>query len=220
MSLPHPSVAPSLQQRCRALPPVAPGEAERRFPRPPAAGIRSPPAAGSPLPLSNIAARAEAPRILRMCFFLTKILGYCLSVTGKALCHVRNKLPNFLHQVMDIIIIRGGICHCTDFHCYSQKFPGKVEVSNQWFSQETHRQRSGAQQRGQGEKRNSSASPLLFFLKAAWKSLLVIYGMAPLPYVLNFLSKDPFSQKRLENLPKRSSWANLFFDKQSASQNV
>ncbi|KAM4867259.1 uncharacterized protein RHO17_011354 isoform 2-T2 [Thomomys bottae] len=41
---------------------------------------------------------------------------------------------------MDIIIIYNDICHCTDFHWSSQKFLGKVEISQQlFFSQEIHR---------------------------------------------------------------------------------
>lgn len=70
-------------------------------------------------------------------FFLIKILGSSLSVSGKGRCHVREEcfLISF-PRVMDIIIIGGGICHCRDLHSSSQEFHRNLEVSVHLFFKE------------------------------------------------------------------------------------
>lgn len=122
VSLPHPSV--TIRKNAASPPLPHPPSHDQKGPELTLPGAllvketRMPEASDSLLLISSIPT-GESPRIPRMCFFFfffSNILGYSLSVAGKDMCHVKNKLPYFIHQVMDIIIIHNGICHCEDFH--------------------------------------------------------------------------------------------------------
>lgn len=107
---------------------------------PPAAGTRGPEAADPSLLTANIVIK-ESPAILRMwenfCYFFYKdsrLQSFCVR-EGYVPCQ-KGTLPDFIHQVMDIIIIGSGICHCRDLHSSSQEFHRNVEVSKHLFFKE------------------------------------------------------------------------------------
>lgn len=155
MSLPHPSAtARRKESRPRPHPPLCP-ENEEPEPGVPGtlllqgSGITE--AAASPLLISSVSTR-ESPAIPRM-GSLTEIPGYGLFChrEGYMPCQ-KSTLPNFLHQVMDIMIICGGICHCEDCHCSSRKFHRKAEIRKQLgVLQKFSRKGTSQRRRGRAE---------------------------------------------------------------------